>query len=275
MSEAGRGCLPDYDNPPVIEVVCGIQFEPIPQFRATAFGLFWQRIREEYPQTEEKAPLQQKIEKYGATARAEEPQVELTATPPLPRMFFINRVPNWLIQLQPDRFLHNWRKVKEEDVYPHYPAIFEKFWSQWAAFQQFCREEGLQQPKVNQLEITYINHVPAGQGWQKLSDWGGVFPDLQWRGRREFLPEPESAAWRASFLLPESRGRLHASVRHAIRAADGCPVLLCELTARGISRSDDENSSRGWFTLGREWIVRGFADLASADVQKTIWRRRP
>lgn len=273
MGEVGRS-LPDYEKPPVIEVVCGIQFERIPQFQPTAFGLFWQRVRQGYPQTEGKPPLSPKIEKYGKAARAEDAEVEVSLTLPLPRMFFINQVPNWLIQMQADRFLHNWRKVGEEDAYPHYPEIFERFWRQWTTFRSFCQDEGLEQPQVNQLEITYINHIPVGEGWQQLADWGRVFPDLRWRNGHQFLPGPESAVWRASFLLPNAQGRLHVSLRHAIRTKDNCQVLLCELTARGMAGSLDDTGLHDWFELGHEWIVRGFADLASAEIQEQVWRRR-
>ena len=97
--------------------------------------------------------------------------------------------------------------------------------------------------------------------------------DLAWRTKRSFLESPESVAWKASFLLPEKVGRLHVSVRHAIRKSDKTPVLLCDLTARGIPKAVDEESIRKWFLLGREWIVRGFADLASDDIQENLWEQ--
>lgn len=44
--------LPEYRLPPVIEVVCGVQFAPIPGFLSVHFGEFWQRVKEAYPKAE-------------------------------------------------------------------------------------------------------------------------------------------------------------------------------------------------------------------------------
>ena len=49
--------------------------------------------------------------------------------------------------------------VKEEDVYPRYPVVFDKFWKAWLKFSEFCKDENLGEPIINQLEITYINHA--------------------------------------------------------------------------------------------------------------------
>ncbi len=274
MSQAAKLPLPDYESPPVIEVVCGIQFEPLPKFQAASLGLFWQRVRDEYTCAQEVPPLPAVVERFGVDAMPTSPQAELSAVPPLPRMFFVHREPSWLIQLQRERFLHNWRKDKESEVYPRYPAVFEKFWKAWVRFVQFCRDEDLGNPGINQLEITYINHIPSGAAWESLADVAKVFPDLSWRNAARFLPSPESVGLRLAFALPESQGRLHVSLKHAIRVADDQPVLLCELTARGMPRGSDEAAIRDWFDLGREWIVRGFADLVGEAVQRECWGRK-
>ena len=266
--------LPDYERPPVIEVVCGIQFEPMPNFQATTFGLFWQTIRDEYIQAQEMAPLPQVSEQFPAVAKIRQPRVEILDTPPLPRIFFVNKISSWLIQLQRDRFLHNWRKQEDKDIYPRYPAVVDKFWKAWEKFSKFCKDENLGEPIVNQLEITYINHIPFGDGWETLGDSGKVFPDVGWRSEERFLPFPESLSLALSFIIPESQGRLHVSLKHAIRVADSQPVLLCELTARGMSASKNSSAIRAWFDLGREWIVRGFADLVDKKIQKEQWGRK-
>jgi uncharacterized protein (TIGR04255 family) len=274
MANSGEIPFPDYERPPVIEVVCGIQFEPIPNFHATTFGLFWQTIRDEYIQAQEMPPLPKVIEQFPPVANISQPRLEILGTPPLPRIFFVNKIPSWLIQLQRDRFLHNWRKEKDQDVYPRYPVVLDKFWKAWEKFSKFCEDENLGEPSVNQLEITYINHIPVDQGWKTLGDLGKVFPDVSWRCEERFLPFPESIGLRLSFILPESQGRLHVSLKHAIRVADSQPVLLCELTARGMSASKNSSAIRAWFDLGREWIVRGFADLIDKKIQKEQWGRK-
>ena len=274
MANSGETPLPDYERPPVIEVVCGIQFEPMANFQATTFGLFWQTIRDEYIQAQEMAPLTQVIEQFPPVAKISQPRVEILGSPLLPRIFFVNKNPSWLVQLQHDRFLHNWRKEKDDDIYPRYPVVLDKFWKAWEKFSKFCKDENLAEPIVNQLEITYINHIPVDHGWKTLGDLGKVFPDVGWRCEERFLPFPESIGLGLSFILPESQGRLHVSLKHAIRVADNQPVLLCELTARGMSASKNSSAIRAWFDLGREWIVRGFADLIDKKIQKEQWGRK-
>ena len=274
MSDSNTVPLPDYEDPAVIEVVCGVQFEPLTAFQATAFGLFWNRVRGEYPKTEEVALLNTPIERIGEPAPSESPRPEVLSIPPLPRMFFVDDTGNWLIQVQRERFLHNWRRVQADDVYPRYPTVFEKFWNAWTRFADCCAAEHVGPPDINQLEITYINHIPAGAVWKTIGQLGKVFPDIRWRADRGFLPEPESLAWRSSFVLPERQGRLHVSVKHAIRRDDNQHVLLCDLTARGMPKGKDNPAIEKWFALGREWIVRGFADLTDEEVQEHVWRRK-
>lgn len=264
--------LPDYYNPPVIEVVYGVQFEPL-GLQCPTIGLFWQAVRQQYPSFVENPPLAPVIEKFDADRRTEA-QIELMARPPLPRLWFIDRTENWLIQVQDDRFLYNWKKVKDQDAYPRFDVVSTKFFEAWEQFQGFCQSEGLPQPSVNQLELTYINHIGMTDVGSYFSDVSNIFPDMRWRETHGFLPSPETLVWKTSFLLPERQGRLHVSMRHAIRRKDQQPVLLLELTSRGMPSSKERESIRGWFVMAREWIVRGFADLTDEQVQKERWGRK-
>lgn len=55
---------PDFDAPPVIEVVCGIYFKSISNLLAPHFGLLWEKYRDEYPICQEVAPLAPAIERF-------------------------------------------------------------------------------------------------------------------------------------------------------------------------------------------------------------------
>lgn len=154
MEVRSRDPLPEYECPPVIEVVCGLQFAPLVQFQATALGLFWQRIRGEYPSSQPQPPLVHVVEQLDAPS-AENAPIELTEFPPLPRMFFVDRSENWLIQLQPGRFLHNWRREHDAETYPRFPIVFERFWRAWRQFLDFCRDERIAPPgSINSSSLT-------------------------------------------------------------------------------------------------------------------------
>jgi len=266
------GQLPDFDNPPVIEVVCGVQFDPVEAFHATTFGAFWQLVRDEYPAVEDKPPLPTMFEGPGlspASIRA-----EIIEGPVFPRVFLVHKSPNWLIQLQKDRLLHNWRKIHDDDEYPRYPNVVRRFLSAWEQFGRFWVEAQMGDLRINQLEITYINHIAFGDGWSDLREIGRVFRDVQWANGSRFLPKPESIGLAMTFSLPDGVGRLHVSVKQGIRHRDGSAVLLCELTARGMPCTADGDAISAWFDIGRRWIVEGFTDL-TADHMHRQWGLKP
>lgn len=267
--------LPSYDRPPVVEVAIGVQFEALDKFSAPYIGLFWEQIKDRYPKTQVTAPIQSMIEAPESERIAAEStnQAIVTDVPPMPRTFFIDEVGNWILQVQEDRVLHNWRKVKDDDEYPRYPAALSMFNDAWKVFNDFCNEEDLGVPTINQLEMTYVNRIPQGAGWASLADIGEVFPDLTWRAGQRFLPPPSAAAWRTVFPLPEQQGRLHVTLRHGIEPASRSQLLLCDLTARGMPTTADPDAIDKWFTLAREWIVRGFTDLSADRIQRTEWGR--
>jgi uncharacterized protein (TIGR04255 family) len=274
MAPVFNAAFPDFERPPVIEVVIGAQFAPLDGFLPTHPGLFWDSMRDAYPKVEVAPPLAPVVESRGFPSFDESSQIEFATVVPLPRVFFIDGTTgSWLVQLQRDRLLQNWRKVAPTEDYPRFPAVRERFRQLLDRFRAFCNANVLGEPVINQLEVTYINHIALGEGWTAAKDIGLVFPDVVWRGDHEFLPPPEVIAWRSSFALPDEQGRLRVSIRQAKRKVDGVDVLLCELTARGLPLRRDADATFAWVDMAREWIVRGFVDLTSADVQSAYWRR--
>ena len=67
-------------------------------------------------------------------------------------------------------------------------------------------------------------------------------------------------------------GSLTASLKQAIRIEDKVPLLVLELKTRGIGKTVNKKAIREWFDTAREWIVRGFADLTTPEIQE-IWER--
>jgi hypothetical protein len=195
--------------------------------------------------------------------------------PPLPRNWFIHKDERGIIQVQRDRFLHNWRKLTDTDEYPRYHSVIGMFRERFSVFEEFLQENGLGGIDPLQYEMTYVNHVPQGSGWDSLADVGAVFPDLCWRKTEgRFLPDFEGINWQSMFPLPERTGRLHVAVKHARRRTDNLPILSLDLTVRGMPKDPAREAMWRWFDTAREWIVRGFADLTSDEVQRTVWGRQ-
>ena len=273
MTETNSTPLPDYERPPVIEVVYGMQFAPLLDLRTPLIGLLWQRFKQQYPKYKEMPVLAPVIERFDQVFPTEQVSVELLDHPPLPRVFFFDANENWVMQVQNDRFHHNWKRMKEGDSYPRFISVSEKFFEAWDKFLQFLASENVPRPNFTQLELTYINHIPVEEGRSALQEIQTVFPDFPWQPNHVFLGLPENLSWNISFLMPDNQGRLHITMRPAQRRKDKAVVLLLELTARGIPPSTELLDIKNWFSVGREWIVRGFSDITHLDVQRERWGR--
>jgi uncharacterized protein (TIGR04255 family) len=163
--------------------------------------------------------------------------------------------------------------VRNEDEYPRYDTVIRLFEQRLETFEAFLAEHGIGKIDPRQYELTYINHVPKGDGWSTLGHAGKVFRDFVRDGGGRFLPEPESINWKSTFNLPDTTGRLHATIRDAIKADERTPILQLEMTARGIPSSTARDAMRTWFDMAHEWIVRGFADLTAETVRRDVWRQ--
>jgi len=263
--------LPEFEDPPVIEVVCGVLFEPLQAMLASHLGLLWERVRGEYPLCQEVAPLTPVIEGFGGEVAA---LLKFTDVPPLPRVWLLRHDETGLIQIQRDRFLHNWKKVRAADEYPRYRRVIQQFRDRLDDFERFIADLELGAMIPAQYELTYVNHIPRGEKISTLADVGRLFPDFARQPRQErFLPHPEGINWRTITNLPGRKGRLHATIRTATRSARE-NIILFELTARGYPGDSSKEAMWAWFDLGHEWIVRGFADLTGEEFHRDVWRRK-
>jgi len=266
---------PKYDDPPVIEVVCGVLFKSIQGLLAPHLGLLWEKFRPDYSECQEVAPLVPVIEKFN-----ESPEIELQLSdkPPLPRIWFL-RSDGSIVQVQRDRFLYNWRKIQPEVDYPHYPEVIDRFQKHLSTFRAFLSEYNLGVVEPLQYEMTYVNHIPQGLAWATMGDIGKVFPDFSWQTESpsgntpRFLSPPESVNWQTSFAVSDM-SRLHVHIQTAQLRQGGLPVLRLELTARGIGANASLDTMREWFDFAHGLIVHGFADLTGYQVQRDIWKLR-
>jgi uncharacterized protein (TIGR04255 family) len=275
MSPITSQGLPKYDKPPVIEVVCGILFRSIEDLLAPHLGLLWEKFRPEYSTCQEVPPIAPTIEHFEDSPQ--QVQLQFSNKPPLPRIWFLHPDGS-IIQVQRDRFLYNWKKMRPEDKYPHYSEVVEKFKNHLSSFQGFLKEQELGVVEPLQYEMTYVNLIPEGEAWQTTSDTGAVFPDFTWQPKsprgdaQRFLSLPEGINWRTSFVLPNNMGRLHVHIQKGQLRENGQQVFRFELTARGIGENKSLESMPNWFDFAHESIVRGFADLTGYQVQRDVWK---
>ena len=110
---------PKFDNPPLVEVVAGIQFERLSNIQTLDFADIWTHFgKDKFPVYREMPPL----DNVGA--------LEISNLPPMRRYWFESVKKDALLQLQRDRFIYNWRRPPENmdkpNCYPKYEEVVKK-----------------------------------------------------------------------------------------------------------------------------------------------------
>lgn len=268
--------LPDFANPPVIEVALSVQFEPLSVLRTPHFGLLWSEFRREFPRIEEHPPRAAVIEQFGIP-RPPKMDVRVEVGLPIPQCRFLNEKGTELIQVQQDRFVHNWRKVGGGDEYPRYEFVKRRFEEELGTFRQFLAREGLGELVPNQCEVTYVNHIISGAGWERHGELGNILTVWTTRYSDTFLLGPEDIGHRIRYIIPGADGsplgRLLVGIDPAYRTEDDRPIYVLILTARGRPIGEGIEGALGFLDIGREWVVRGFTSLTSSRMHE-VWGRR-
>lgn len=254
--------LPSYLHPPVNEVVCGVRFQPPPNFTLPYIGLLWNKFREKYPRVEHAATL---------AIGPNQILIDSVTGVPLPRVLFINKQDNQLIQFQTDRIYFNWRQ--RQDVYPRYKTVIQNFEEVLDTVEAFFKESALGEFIPLECELTYLNHIPKGVGRETVEELQRVFRDFNWHEPPRFLPNPINVSWNMRFALPEKKGHLIASLKEGTLKENNTPIFVLNLTAKGIGQATDRSGIRDWFDTAHVWIVCGFADLATEKIQAEDWER--
>jgi uncharacterized protein (TIGR04255 family) len=262
-----------FEKPPVVEVACSVLFTTKKPIRGTQIALYGQGIKNDFPQIEEAPPLVPVIEVQEPGAGAVELGYGFGPLPPLRRTWFISADGRSLIQLQEDRFIFNWKKATEDDKYPSYDEVIEKFNIYLTGFLDFLNSEDLGPPSYRQFELIYVNQIPLGKAETLEIAEGRVLVDhLRDNSRDRFLPDPVAVNWATIYALPNSEGRLYVAAQSA-RAPDGRRILRLDITARGMPAEANDTSRRAWFDRAHTWITHGFADLTIKELQDRVWKR--
>ncbi len=251
-----------YQNPPINEIVCGIRFDTIKPLQSGHLGLLWQKFMPDFPNTEDNNLI-------GLVSGEEfgEPNQF-----PLPRVWFIHRDENELIQVQRNWFLHNWRKIRPDDEYPGYERIFKNFEDYLSHFQTFLAEENLGSLMPKQYELTYIDLIPQSQGWENPKDLAKVFPNLLSGTRQSILLDNVIGInWQTILGLPNGLGQLMLLIRNAQRLPDNQQLLQIEFKALS---NQPYQPMQVWFQAAHNAITQLFSSLVSEEIHEKFWGRK-
>lgn len=269
--------LPDFERPPVAEVVLAVSFDPSPRLNVGLLGQFWaEQLRDEFPVLEEQLPYEQPEERFDGP---HPPAVNLAVSEgPVPvRLFAKNESGTQVVQLQRGWFACNWQDAGGTNPYPRYPAVEAFFLEHLRSFVSFLKTEGAGELAATGCEVTYVNHIfPAERVWTDHGDFHRVVR-LAGAAGSGFLGRCESLNLLGQYVMSDGGlpyGRLHISAQSVYRREDDAPVVLLTLNARGRPLGgQDEEGIINFLHRGREWVVRGFSDVTTEEMQQ-YWGRR-
>ena len=252
--------LPEYKKPPVVEVAIGVHFKPLNKFTTAYFGSFWSLHKKAYPKVEDQPPILELV------------QPELVTLPPLRRVWFQEPDGGYLIQLQSDLFILNWRKVSEDSAYVRFAEIKKRFYEAWASFKDFVKAENLGAIETTRYEVTYVNQIAEAPNSfpAALARYSHLIT-LRESNSDYFLPEPSAVSADIQFKIPDGRGTLRVVFKHGTRPNDGGDVMQVDLAAT-MGAKPDESDLDEWLEVAHTWIVQGFTDLTSREAQAR-WER--
>ncbi len=276
MNEASeRGSLPQYDNPPVREIVGAAQFRALPRFglpEIVRFGeaLEGYELRELQPQL---PPLQE-----GPPGRPGPAQLLLAVGPqPQRALYFRQPDERFVAQVQQDRIAINERRLApDREQAPSSEHV-------WSELDRLATQVGSElvsdsadhgPSRSTYVELTYVNVItPADGVWQDHGELHRVLSIVSPSAGVEPWSSVERASVRFSFPLLESdrfRGRLHVSAEPAFDG--GTPIFNLNLIARRIV--DVPGSLETVFAACHCDAVRSFTAITTPEIQAHWGRTR-
>jgi uncharacterized protein (TIGR04255 family) len=157
--------FPTLERPPVVEVVCGIVFEPLP-LDGIVLGIYWDERQGDFP------------ERQLQPAFMDAPEFILNNL--ALRAVFTSPDNVRVLQIQRDRFYMNWRAVGE--VYPRFttrdgkPGLLSQALGEFALLGAFCDTRQLPRPKPVRVELTKIDVIESQKHWNGVDDLARVVP---------------------------------------------------------------------------------------------------
>lgn len=267
--------LPSFNNPPVIETVLGVQFNPLDNFGNHHLGAYWATLdKEEWKRVLEVPALNQIQEQFGGHP-INSPSIRFSIAAETPFRFQIrNKQNDRMIQVQNGWFILNWLEGDQGRPYPHYDQVRKSFDMEWQRFAIFIEDQNFGPLHPNLWEVTYVNHIPKDTVWSNSEDIPALVPTLLGKlGTLENIQfEDCNGNWR--FEIPPEKGRLHVELRRGTlsKENDLTELIVLKLTARGPIESDNEHTLDNGLNLGRRTIVEAFASLTSPE-SHLYWER--
>ncbi len=249
-------------NPPIVELVVGVQFSTERPADSTRLVLFWnQHLRASYPNASEAPALEDTFEKFGDDVAWNRPGIRLSLESlPSIRFQYTNETNDRMVQLQPTRLIFNWMRRKSD--YPRFSTLHAEFQNVYDSWEKFSLSDGVGEIVPNQWELCYVNFIPQGELWQTPGDWHKISPMFVAQVP-SFEPldfENRIVQWK--MLMPGNTGRVTLTAEQ-VKNEQSKLGLQLTITARGPASTINECHER--LSAAHDIIIELFEKLITPE----------
>jgi uncharacterized protein (TIGR04255 family) len=254
----------NFNNPPLNEVVIGVQFSPPNEYNQLYAFEVWNLYKKDYPQVQEKPYLPSSFETFGISQTGH--QIINLGGANHDRFWFISENGNELIQFQNDKLFHNWRKLEDEaSLYPRYDAIIKKFSSELDILLNYFKKFDQRDTIINQCEISYISHIKFD-----ITDQDIMHSFFNCFNFKEQDASDFAVTFRRSIKRDNNPvGRLICDIKVA-NDQKGNPMILVNLTVRGAPASGRREDAIKFINEGHNSIIETFENITTKEAHR-IW----
>jgi uncharacterized protein (TIGR04255 family) len=267
---------PTFTNPPLVEVVLGVQFDPIPSLDLFKLCAFIEAQGQQWP-IRGTAPALDQIRITSGDEivwRVGQSMQLVGGIPDVRLQCQVEDGAGPLLQLQNGWFCFNWR-FGEGYPYPRFSKVSAGFWKHYEQFDAFLKSAGIGPVVPSLWEVTYVNHIRAGPLWSTAGDVGRVLPGYfptKATPATGSSPELADASVSYTFGAGQKAGRLKVQVSTRKEVIPAKPLvgpadlILMSLVARGpIVKEDGPNGLVEGLNMGHNVVVESFVRGTSTE----------
>lgn len=253
---------------PLGEIVLGVQYSAVPNYKTVHSMKIWDMFRDKYPKLQEHPVIDPQVEVFGPESQqAQQPRIRLGSGTAGARLWFVNDDESRLLQFQPDRFVANWRREFDAHPDPGFDELTGEFRSYLDLLSAHFAEDFGYTMDINQAEVSFYNFVPVHS-----------FADVrQWFNCCN-TGEIDAEAFNYGFneVILDNTGLPCARMNHLLQtllADDGVQkVVKLSLTLQGKPMSTTIDSAMEFLASGRKAVVDRFQQLATEQTL-SVWKK--
>lgn len=261
MSKKSSG-LSWFENPPLEEVVVDMQFTDLEGLDSIHISEIYEALGKEqsFPERSVQPPLHKPTSSPG---------VFISNVPEMPRYWFTSKDKKSLVQIQPDRFIYNWRKKRKKKPYTRFEEVFKEFDKYHSAFISGLKKSYKRLPEYEALRLTYINFVPISDFGTQIADISKLFKGFDFNSN--WPNKPKNIRHVFFYDVEELKSEMRIIIDSVLRNDDATPAIRFEIQIGGSVIDGDKPPFKKWYMEARKKINCTFKEMTQPGMHK-IWK---